>query len=308
MIESDCDGASHGKHCNKHNITSILAYILRSQNKMAMKHLVYSFEIIILCGLCITTGTTDFEVEDGLEDHGKCEPITITMCTHLPYNRTMMPNLLRHQKQEEAALEIRQYMSLVKIHCSPDLQFFLCLMYAPVCTILEKPLPPCRSICERAKAGCERIMRNFGFQWPSSLDCSKLPEFGDDPEVLCVGNNDTSPSRSSTTILPSKRKPQKPEFNVQDKQNSIPSYTNYTRFRDRGFVCPTYLQVPTIDNYELNFGTYLVKDCGAPCPEMFFRQPNLKFARVWIGAWALLCAVSCFFTFLTFLIDTDRFR
>ncbi|KAK0179715.1 hypothetical protein PV327_005443 [Microctonus hyperodae] len=272
---------------------------------MAMINLAYGIGITILYCLCITVGTSGLEVQDELEHHGRCESITISLCLHLPYNQTMMPNLLKHQKQEDAGLDIHQYTPLVKVHCSPDLRFFLCLMYAPVCTILEKPLPPCRSICERAKAGCERIMRNFGFQWPPSLDCSKLPEYGDDPEVLCVGTNETSPSRSSTTILPPMRKPHPPEF--QGPGWVTPHRYDDTKLKDHGFICPVQFSVPLGEHYTLNLNNTSF-NCATPCHGMFFKEPKIQFARIWIGTWALLCAVSCFFTFLTFLIDTDRFR
>lgn len=53
--------------------------------------------------------------------------------------------------QEDAAMEIHQFLPLLKIRCSPDLKFFLCTLYAPVCTVMNKPLPPCRYLCESAR-------------------------------------------------------------------------------------------------------------------------------------------------------------
>ena len=77
--------------------------------------------------------------------HGKCEPITIPLCANIEYNMTIVPNLLGHTKQEQAGMEVHQFFPLVKVQCSAHLQMFLCAVYAPVCTILEYPLPPCRS-------------------------------------------------------------------------------------------------------------------------------------------------------------------
>ena len=77
--------------------------------------------------------------------HGKCEPITIPLCANIEYNMTIVPNLLGHSKQEQAGMEGHQFFPLVKVQCSAHLQMFLCAVYAPVCTILEYPLPPCRS-------------------------------------------------------------------------------------------------------------------------------------------------------------------
>ena len=64
----------------------------------------------------------------------------------LQYNQTIMPNLLGHAKQEEAGMEVHQFFPLVKVQCSKHLQFFLCSVYAPVCTILEEAIPPCRLV------------------------------------------------------------------------------------------------------------------------------------------------------------------
>uniref|UniRef100_A0A3B4ADG6 FZ domain-containing protein n=1 Tax=Periophthalmus magnuspinnatus TaxID=409849 RepID=A0A3B4ADG6_9GOBI len=122
-----------------------------------------------------------------IPDHGFCQPISIPLCTDIAYNETIMPNLLGHTNQEDAGLEVHQFYPLVKVQCSPDLKFFLCSMYAPVCTVLEQALPPCRSLCERARQGCEALMNKFGFQWPDSLACESFPVHG--AGELCVGQN-----------------------------------------------------------------------------------------------------------------------
>ncbi|MGH0124228.1 UNVERIFIED_CONTAM: hypothetical protein FKN15_024657 [Acipenser sinensis] len=107
-------------------------------------------------------------------DHGFCQPISIPLCTDIAYNQTIMPNLVGHTNQEDAGLEVHQFYPLVKVQCSPELKFFLCSMYAPVCTVLEQAIPPCRAICERAKQGCEALMNKFGFQWPERLRCENF--------------------------------------------------------------------------------------------------------------------------------------
>lgn len=61
--------------------------------------------------------------------------------------------------------------------CSPDLLFFLCAMYAPICTIdfQHEPIKPCKAVCERAKLGCEPVMKLYNHSWPESLSCNELP-------------------------------------------------------------------------------------------------------------------------------------
>ena len=92
------------------------------------------------------------------DGYDKCategEPIKIPFCKGLPYTQTMFPNLMGNQNQDEAGLEVHQYYPLVKIKCSKDIQFFLCAMYAPVCTILDEPLPPCKELCQSAITVC----------------------------------------------------------------------------------------------------------------------------------------------------------
>lgn len=272
----------------------------------------------ILSCVLIATATLHSTAIDGggggdpLGHHGRCEPITINLCMNIPYNETIMPNLMNHQKQEDAGAEVHQYAPLVKMKCSPDLRFFLCTVYAPVCTIIDKAIPPCRSLCESARSGCEGLMNTFGFNWPEALDCSKMPE--NDGAELCVGNNETSTQDPAGPVYPPPRMPVaefQPAWNEGHKTYGA-SGSGSSGFalgaRDFGFVCPVHFKVPHEFGYSLKVGNKVETDCGAPCDGMFFTERERRFSRVWVGTWASICAASCFFTFLTFLIDTDRFR
>ncbi|XP_005041346.1 PREDICTED: secreted frizzled-related protein 4 isoform X2 [Ficedula albicollis] len=108
-----------------------------------------------------------------------CEAVRIPMCRPMPWNITRMPNHLHHSTQENAVLAIEQYEELVAIGCSPVLPFFLCAMYAPICTLefLYDPIKPCRSVCQRARDDCEPIMRRYNHSWPESLACDDLPVY-----------------------------------------------------------------------------------------------------------------------------------
>ncbi|XP_026977296.1 frizzled-8 [Sagmatias obliquidens] len=128
-----------------------------------------------------------------------CQEITVPLCKGIGYNYTYMPNQFNHDTQDEAGLEVHQFWPLVEIQCSPDLKFFLCSMYTPICLEdYKKPLPPCRSVCERAKAGCAPLMRQYGFAWPDRMRCDRLPEQGN-PDTLCMDYNRTD----LTTAAPS---------------------------------------------------------------------------------------------------------
>ncbi|KAJ8349540.1 hypothetical protein SKAU_G00246700 [Synaphobranchus kaupii] len=106
-----------------------------------------------------------------------CEPIRIPMCKLMPWNMTKMPNHLHHSTQANAVLAIEQFEGLLGTQCSPELLFFLCAMYAPICTIdfQHDPIKPCKSVCERAKCGCEPIMKKYNHTWPEILACEELP-------------------------------------------------------------------------------------------------------------------------------------
>ena len=106
---------------------------------------------------------------------GLCEPINIPMCKDLSYQQTMFPNLLGHTSQREAAVKMSFFDSIVKTVCSTDIRLFLCTVYAPPCVAGEVQRP-CRSLCERAKQGCDTLMSSFGVAWPDELQCNRFPE------------------------------------------------------------------------------------------------------------------------------------
>ena len=228
--------------------------------------------------------------EKGLAHHGKCEPIQVPLCKEIQYNETIMPNLLNHQKQEDAGLEVHQFFPLVKVQCSPYLKFFLCAMYVPVCTVLETPIPPCQSLCVQARTGCESLMNKFGFQWPESLQCEQFPTSG-----LCVGENRTEPI--TTTDHPTKY--------PLPRNNSRGGKHLNKNFK---FRCPPEFEVPAHLDYKIRYKGEIVRECGMPCGDSFFSKEKRDFAWLWIGVWSCLCVASTLFTVLTFLVDMQRFR
>ncbi|XP_018613191.1 secreted frizzled-related sequence protein 4-like isoform X2 [Scleropages formosus] len=116
----------------------------------------------------------------GYAPAGPCEPVRIPMCSSMPWNITRMPNHLHHSTQENAALSAEQYEELVRTGCSASLRFFLCAMYAPICTLPEfvhEPIKPCRAVCRSARDGCEPVIQRYNHSWPESLACDELPEY-----------------------------------------------------------------------------------------------------------------------------------
>lgn len=193
------------------------------------------------------------DLSSTVPSHNKCEPITISICKNIPYNMTIMPNLLGHTRQEEAGYEVFQFAPLVKVGCSPDLQLFLCLLYVPLCTILDHPIPPCRSLCESARA-CEAVMKNFRIDWPENLECSKFPQDG----TLCVGQNNTSDNDG--TAKSSFHAPKVMDSDTRRRNNAPhhsgsggPGGSGMTS-RNFRFVCPLQLKTPADMGYSLKIG------------------------------------------------------
>ncbi|TWW67419.1 frizzled-3-like isoform X1 [Takifugu flavidus] len=220
--------------------------------------------------LCIHLETTESHSEFS------CEPIRLRMCQDLPYNTTFMPNLLHHYDQQTAALAMEPFHPMVNLECSPDLRMFLCALYTPVCVVYGQVSMPCRSLCQRAKDECHKLMEIFGVSWPDDMECSRFPDCDEPyprPEDLLTGSDPTN--QSSLTVQ-----------------------------RDYGFWCPRELKVDT----DLGYTFMGKKDCSAPCPSMFFSRQELTFIRYFIGVTSLICLSATLFTFLTFLIDVTRFR
>ena len=115
----------------------------------------------------------------------KCEKIRIPMCENIGYNLTHMPNMFNHDTQEEAALEVNHFWPVVNQKCSPDLRYFLCSVYAPMCQQnITRRVPPCRSLCKRARKGCLPLVRSFGLSWPERMRCRNFPKRGSGQ--LCI--------------------------------------------------------------------------------------------------------------------------
>uniref|UniRef100_A0A8C3HUR1 Frizzled class receptor 8 n=1 Tax=Chrysemys picta bellii TaxID=8478 RepID=A0A8C3HUR1_CHRPI len=211
-----------------------------------------------------------------------CQEITVPLCKGIGYNYTYMPNQFNHDTQDEAGLEVHQFWPLVEIQCSADLRFFLCSMYTPICLEdYKKPLPPCRSVCERAKAGCAPLMRQYGFAWPDRMRCDRLPEQGN-PDTLCMDYNRTD----LTTAAPPPAKP--PHRGGKAGGAARPPAARH----------PLYNRVKTGQ----------IANCALPCHNPYFSPDERAFTAFWIGLWSVLCFLSTFATVSTFLIDMERFK
>ncbi|KAL1022187.1 hypothetical protein UPYG_G00023310 [Umbra pygmaea] len=247
-----------------------------------------------------------------------CEPITVPMCKTIGYNLTYMPNQFNHDTQDEVGLEVHQFWPLVRIHCSPDLLFFLCSMYTPICIPdYGKPLPPCRSVCERAKRGCSPLMRQYGFEWPERMSCEKLPELGDTDRV-CMDRNSIEVTTLSPgpgfPLKPTLKAPSPPNHNTARRNTPLllkPHHNHHHQGCEKRDCSCRHPLVPVKSEAHLLYGggvwTGPVENCAQPCRQPYFSPDEHAFTSLWIGLWSVLCFVSTLTTVVTFLIDRQRF-
>lgn len=242
------------------------------------------------------------------DQEGRCEEISVPMCQGIGYNFTSMPNELNHENQEEAGLEVHQFWPLVEIKCSPDLRFFLCSMYVPICLKeYKKPLPPCKDLCRRARDGCEPLMQQYGFKWPERMECNQFPVQGASPEDLCMDQNE-----SSATPKPTPAKPTKTNKNCKNSKNCRDPPGGNKSLENTKCVCQCRQPLVQLSKdsplYNRSVAVAGIANCAHPCKETYFNTEEKDFAAVWITLWSSLCAASTLMTLTTFLIETERFK
>ena len=275
----------------------------------------------------ILWGFIFFGVSDG--EKAKCQKITTQMCMDIGYNFTRYPNFMEHESQEDAASSINEFTPLVAINCAPQLRFFLCGVYVPLCTKdVDFSIYPCRSTCEAARDGCVPVMKKFGYEWPDRLNCNKFPIQNDpkaksDPTLLCMSapNIQHIPLNTSDfwknfeNIDPKMKKLLKSLGHVPDEKSTarpseLPTRKGsdiYGNESDIGALSlcgnnsgTLHEKFVYVERYDL-----CVPRCGE---DLFFTQKNKRFTEAWISVWSILCFISTAITVLTFAIDTSRFK
>ncbi|XP_006830884.1 PREDICTED: frizzled-6 [Chrysochloris asiatica] len=205
-----------------------------------------------------------------------CEPITVPRCTKMAYNMTFFPNLMGHYDQGTAAKVMEHFLPLANLECSPNVETFLCKAFVPNCTKQIDVIPPCREFCEKVYSDCKKIIDTFDIHWPEELKCDRL--------------------KYCDETIPATLNPPTTFHIAQKKTEQV--------HRDIGFWCPRHLKTSGLQGFK-----FLGLDhCAPPCPNMYFQNDELEFARSFIGIVSIFCFCATLFTFLTFLIDVKRFR
>ena len=229
-----------------------------------------------------------------------CEPIRFEMCRGLGYNVTGMPNLVKHQVQQDAGLQLQTFTPLIQYGCSSQLKFFLCSVYVPMCT--EKvitPIGPCRPICESVRRRCQPVLNEFGYPWPAALNCSKFPPKNDHNHMCMDGPGEEADIENDQAGRYGGSHPHR----IPNLDTSTRYPREHASFHHVGVSCENYRHPSKY--------TYInrTERCALKCGENdAFTTEDKFFADVWMAIWAGLCFVATLFTVLTFLIDSQRFR
>lgn len=302
----------------------------------------YRFVVAIVVLLSLNNIAEGYQMD---ADNKKCEKITIPLCATMKYNLTLMPNLVGQTNQKDAELQVHEFIPLIQTGCSPWLKFFLCSLYAPMCTEqIDETLviPACRSMCLRVKEKCEPLLRRVDFQWPAVLDCGNLPEKGERSSVLCIeppGDHDSYDSsydgrqnshaedvglansvgtNGNIMRLLEALKHQNHHFSPTPplgNRHKSPKHPPVVTSSIPGSASvyklhPQDVQCP--QRY-VDIGkaiTRKVNDSCAPrcLADVMFKADDKQFAEVWMIIWSIFCFVSTSLTFLTFLMDNSRFK
>ncbi|TPP58681.1 Secreted frizzled protein 1 [Fasciola gigantica] len=118
-------------------------------------------------------------------------PPNMTLCKTVGYSRMVLPNFLQHESLREVIQQANVWVALVNTDCHPDIQRFLCSLYAPVClkSHQEAKIPPCWELCDQVRNACLPRMRLFGFDWPEIVQCKQFPRLA---ESMCIPPQDNT--------------------------------------------------------------------------------------------------------------------
>jgi len=212
-------------------------------------------------------------------------------------------------------LQVHEFVPLVQFGCSPLLKFFLCSLYAPMCTVQVDEamvIPACRSMCVEVRRRCEPVLLRFNFRWPAVLDCARLPERSDRSNLCIDPPPEMDAGQVEHTGIAGTELPYNPGWaklldafrggKGQHVTRPPPRLQRTTPSADgrRGQRCADRFVATTSQN---DSSVICAARCGV---DVLFRQSDKDFMATWMTVWAVLCLVSSLFAVITFAVETSR--
>nr|CAD7433845.1 unnamed protein product [Timema monikensis] len=122
-------------------------------------------------------------------------PRNMSLCHGIGYHQMRLPNLLEHDTMAEVLQQAGSWVPLLNVRCHPDTQLFVCSLFSPVC--LDRPIYPCRSLCDQVRQGCEGRMKTYGFPWPDMFRCDKFPLDND----MCIASQSAATTEAIRSLM-----------------------------------------------------------------------------------------------------------
>lgn len=136
----------------------------------------------------------------------QCQPLTFEPCKDFGYASVRMPNVFGHPNQEDAKVIAIQLLLLNNTKCSDEYVFYICQMLFPLCLTkgahnYDKPILPCRSMCNRVYDSCNRSISEaktfLKNEWPQQLECYNLEVENPDSGVCHDPNYNNTKQKES---------------------------------------------------------------------------------------------------------------
>ena len=158
----------------------------------------------------------------------------------------------------------------------------------------------------RARSGCEKYMKKFGFDWPERMDCDLFPEYGSTKEV-CMDPMDANQQQNNKKLTINHNVNLKNrKMNIEESSVNIKETSKQTLLDS---IClQPFMKIQSNSPIYNQISTGNITNCIQPCHSIYFTSFQQKFTYFWILIWSLLCLMGSLCTTCTYLIESNRFR
>ncbi|XP_028414364.1 frizzled-4-like [Dendronephthya gigantea] len=188
-----------------------------------------------------------------------------------------LPNMFGDKTQNDVERRLVDLNVLLTSTCADPIRFFLCSLYAPMCSTKTGSLiMSCGSLCEYVTQRCKPTAVKFNIPWLDAWNCSQF-HWQNNKDKMCMQGpnyNYTSfnPTRTTSTV--------NPELDKMSFKNSR-NYLYLKRTKSWVLLCNK---------------------------DGIYDSDTKDFADLWMTIWSIVCFVSTSVAIITFLLDTRGFQ